>query len=51
MKLFDAEDVIVETVVSSADGSWKDVQKVKLTFSTDKEFEKMEWEAEYYIKE
>ncbi len=49
--LLDSDDVVVETAFSSADGTWKSGQKVKLTFSTEKDFEKMEWDAEYYIKE
>lgn len=51
VKLIDADDVIVESTIVSPNGLWNKDQKVKLEFSTDKNFEKMEWTAEYYIKE
>lgn len=51
VKLLDSDDVVVESIPVSPNGSWAKDQKVKLTFSTDKSFEKIEWTAEYYIKE
>lgn len=51
VKLLDADGVVVESIPVSPNGSWSKDQKVKLTFMTDKEFEKIEWTAEYYIKE
>lgn len=51
VKLLDADGVIVESVPVALSGSWNKGQKVKLTFSTDKDFEKIEWTPEYYIKE
>lgn len=49
--LIDKDGVVIETTMASHNGIWKDGQKYKLTFSTDKSFEKMEWNAEYYISE
>lgn len=51
VKLLDADGVIVESIPVSPNGSWNKGQKVKLTFSTDKDFEKLEWTPEYYIKQ
>ncbi|MBS6025822.1 MAG: FxLYD domain-containing protein [Paeniclostridium sordellii] len=51
VKLLDADGVVVESIPVSPNGSWSKDQKVKLTFSTDKSFEKIEWTADYYIKE
>lgn len=51
VKLLDADGVVVESTPVSTNGVWNKDQKVKLTFSTDKDFEKIEWTAEYYIKE
>ena len=51
VKLLDSDGVIVESIPVSPNGSWGKGQKVKLTFMTDKSFEKIEWTAEYYIKQ
>ncbi|MCE9677200.1 hypothetical protein LPC27_15585 [Paraclostridium bifermentans] len=51
VKLLDSDGVVVESIPVSPNGIWKKDQKVKLTFSTDKDFEKIEWTEEYYIKE
>lgn len=51
VKLLDADGVVVESIPISTSGVWSKDQKIKLTFSTDKSFEKIEWTAEYYIKE
>lgn len=51
VKLLDSEGVVVESIPVSPNGYWNKDQKVKLTFSTDKDFEKIEWKEEYYIKE
>ena len=51
VKLLDSDGVVVESITVSPNGIWKKDQKVKLTFSTDKDFEKIEWTEEYYIKE
>lgn len=51
IKLLDSEDVVVESVPVSPNGSWKKDQKIKLTFSTENDFEKIEWTAEYHISE
>lgn len=49
VKLIDAEGVVVESNPVATSGVWKNGQKIKLEFSTDKNFEKIEWDAEYYI--
>lgn len=51
IKLVDSDGVIVESIPVSPNGAWNKDQKVKLTFSTDKDFEKIEWTPEYYIKQ
>ncbi len=51
VKLIDKDGVVVESNPVSTSGVWKNGQKVKLEFSTDKNFDKLEWDAEYYIKE
>lgn len=51
VKLLDSEGVVVESIPVSPNGYWNKDQKIKLTFSTDKDFEKIEWKEEYYIKE
>lgn len=50
VKLIDSDGVIVESNIVSS-GSWKKDKKVKLDFTTDKNFEKLEWDYEYYVKE
>lgn len=49
IKLLDKDGVVVESNTASAD-NWNKGEKVKLTFMTDKNFEKIEWNPEYYIK-
>lgn len=51
VKLIDADDIIIESATASVDGTWAKDKKVKLTFSTDQDFEKLEWTADYAIKE
>ncbi|MEW9080802.1 hypothetical protein [Terrisporobacter glycolicus] len=51
VKLIDSDDVIIESIPSTVDGTWANGKKVKLTFSTDKKFKKLEWTADYSIKE
>ena len=51
VKLLDADGVIVESIPAGVDGTWAKDKKAKIEFSTDKEFEKLEWTADYYIKE
>lgn len=51
IKLLDSEGIIVESNNAGIDGNWDKDKKAKLTFSTDKEFEKLEWTADYYINE
>ena len=51
VKLIDKDGVVVESTPVSTSGLWKNGQKVKLEFSTDNNFDKLEWDAEYYIKE
>ncbi|MGL5694201.1 MAG: FxLYD domain-containing protein, partial [Peptostreptococcaceae bacterium] len=46
--LIDKDGIVVDTTMASHNGIWKNGQKYKFTFSTDKTFEKMEWTAEYY---
>lgn len=48
IKLKDSDGIIVDSPIASAE-NWKNGEKVKLTFSTDKNFEKIEWDAEYYF--
>ncbi|MCA1063919.1 FxLYD domain-containing protein [Rossellomorea sp. AcN35-11] len=52
INFFDAEGVIIGTAYAYHDNTWKAGQKVLFEFETDiQEFEKMEWEADYYIAE
>lgn len=51
VKLLDSDGVVIESIPVSTNGTWNKDQKVKLTFSTDKKFEKIEWTTEYNIKE
>lgn len=51
VKLLDSEGVVVESNPVYVDGVWTKDKKVKLTFSTEKDFEKLEWTAEYYVKD
>lgn len=51
VKLLDKEGVVVESVPVSPNGAWKKDQKIKLNFSTEKDFQKLEWTSEYYIAE
>jgi hypothetical protein len=52
INLLDANGVIIGTESSYHDNTWKPGQKVLFEFETDiTGFEKMEWEAEYYIPE
>lgn len=48
ISLLDKDGVVVENQYSNAT-NWKPGQNVKFTFSTDKEFEKIEWEYSYYL--
>lgn len=51
VKLLDADGVIVESILAGVDGTWPKDKKAKIVFSTDKEFAKLEWTADYSIKE
>lgn len=51
IKLLDKDGVVVENNTTAATSNWKKGEKIKLTFMTDKNFEKIEWTPEYYIKE
>lgn len=50
--LLDKDGVVIGTEGSYHDNTWKSGQKVLFEFTTDiTGFEKMEWEADYYIEE
>ncbi|WP_374055818.1 FxLYD domain-containing protein [Rossellomorea sp. FM04394] len=52
INFFDAEGVIIGTAFAYHENTWKSGQKVLFEFETDiQDFEKMEWEADYYIAE
>lgn len=52
INLVDKEKVIIGSEYAYHSGTWKPGEKVLFEFSTDvKGFDKMEWEAEYYIAE
>jgi hypothetical protein len=52
INFFDAEGVIIGTAFAYHENTWKAGQKVLFEFETDiQDFEKMEWEADYYIAE
>lgn len=47
IKLIDADGVVVETAISSVD-NWNPSEKMTFEIFTDKDFEKIEWEYEYF---
>ncbi|MCC0697650.1 FxLYD domain-containing protein [Clostridioides sp. ES-S-0048-02] len=48
INLVDKESVVIDTQTTSGiNGTWKKGQKVRLEFTTDKEFEKIEWIPHY----
>lgn len=49
INLIDSNDVIVESTYASVD-NWAPGQKTKFEFMTDAQFEKYEYEIDYYIK-
>ena len=49
IKLVDEDGITIDTAMVSAD-NWKPGEKVKFEFSTDKDFEKIEWSYEYYME-
>ena len=49
VKLIDEDGIIVDTNTVGAQ-NWGPGEKVKFEFSTDKDFEKMEWSCEYYME-
>ena len=52
INLLDKDGVVIGTESSYHDNTWKSGQKVLFEFTTDiTGFEKMEWEADYYITE
>ncbi|WP_315167647.1 FxLYD domain-containing protein [Metaclostridioides mangenotii] len=50
INLLDKDGVVVENQYSNT-SNWKPGQSVKFEFSTDKEFEKIEWEYNYFLPE
>ena len=50
ISLKDSDDIIIETTSAYVNGTWKNGDKVKVFFETDKSFEKVEWESNYTIK-
>lgn len=48
--LKDAEDVVAGKTQAYINGTWKNGDKAKISFETDADFEKMEWEYNYFVE-